>query len=168
MLFNLGGGFKVIKKVGYHFLSPQPNGRFMHLLVWIHNDEHIRVTFDFKCHRRLMPQHIMDFSVEVVEVGCPSVPRANEPSGLPFAATPFRFGSSFGGLHDDEYISNTPAGRRLRYILLALYPIPSLVDVPCFFHQLDLDAMHMDDLLKAELADDYNTDGGAEFHVDIG
>ncbi|MED6122407.1 hypothetical protein PIB30_039522 [Stylosanthes scabra] len=32
-LYNLGGGFREIRKVGYRFLSRQPNGRFVHLLV---------------------------------------------------------------------------------------------------------------------------------------
>ncbi|MED6208427.1 hypothetical protein PIB30_044927, partial [Stylosanthes scabra] len=54
------------------------NGRFVHLLVWLFNDEHVCVTFG--CHRRLMPQHVMDFLVEV----------GGNPSGPPVAATPVR------------------------------------------------------------------------------
>ncbi|MED6119402.1 hypothetical protein PIB30_011467 [Stylosanthes scabra] len=44
------------------------------------NDGHVRVTFG--CHRRLMPQDVMDFLVEVGEVG--------SPCASPIAATPVR------------------------------------------------------------------------------
>ncbi|MED6149186.1 hypothetical protein PIB30_060069 [Stylosanthes scabra] len=67
-----------IRKVGYRYLQRQPDGRFVHLLVWLFNDEHVRVTFG--CHRRLMPQHVMDFLVEVGRI----------PAGLPVVATPIR------------------------------------------------------------------------------
>ncbi|MED6174477.1 hypothetical protein PIB30_069374 [Stylosanthes scabra] len=77
-LYNLGGGFTEIRKVEYRYLQRQLNGRFVHLLVWLFNDEHVRVTFG--CHRRLMPQHVMDFLVEVGRI----------PAGLPVAATPVR------------------------------------------------------------------------------
>ncbi|MED6112093.1 hypothetical protein PIB30_058620 [Stylosanthes scabra] len=77
-LYHLGGGFREIRKVGYRYLQRQPDGRFLHLLVWLFNDEHVRVTFG--CHRRLMPQHVMDFLVEVGRI----------PAGLPVAATPVR------------------------------------------------------------------------------
>ncbi|MED6173408.1 hypothetical protein PIB30_058991 [Stylosanthes scabra] len=73
-LYNLGGGFTEIRKVGYRYLQRQPNGRFMHLLVSLFNDEHVRVTFG--CHHRLMPQHVKDFLVEV----------GRNPSGPPVAA----------------------------------------------------------------------------------
>ncbi|MED6181565.1 hypothetical protein PIB30_020486 [Stylosanthes scabra] len=62
-LHPLGGGFTTIRRVGYRFLRRQPDGRFVNLLVWLFNDEHVRVTF--RCHRRLMPQYVMDFLVEV-------------------------------------------------------------------------------------------------------
>ncbi|MED6174001.1 hypothetical protein PIB30_064886 [Stylosanthes scabra] len=52
-LYNLGGRFTEIRKVGYRYLQRQPNGRFVHVLVRLFNDEHVRVTFG--CHRRLMP-----------------------------------------------------------------------------------------------------------------
>ncbi|MED6173888.1 hypothetical protein PIB30_063917 [Stylosanthes scabra] len=77
-LYNLRCGFREIRKVRYRFLSRQPNGRFVHLLVWLFNDEHVRVTF--RCHCRLMPQHVMDFLVEVGEAG--------SPCGPPVTATP--------------------------------------------------------------------------------
>ncbi|MED6172827.1 hypothetical protein PIB30_053585 [Stylosanthes scabra] len=60
----------------------QPDGRFLHLLVWLFNDEHVRVTFE--CHCRLMPQHVMDFLVEVGRI----------PAGPPVAATPVRIAES--------------------------------------------------------------------------
>ncbi|MED6137187.1 hypothetical protein PIB30_062710 [Stylosanthes scabra] len=75
-LHHLRGGFTAIRKVGYRYLQRQPDGRFVHLLVWLLNDEHVRVTFG--CHRRLMPQHVMDFLVEVDGSTC----------GPPIAATP--------------------------------------------------------------------------------
>ncbi|MED6124413.1 hypothetical protein PIB30_058670 [Stylosanthes scabra] len=77
-LYHLGGGFTEIRKVGYHYLQRQPDRRFLHLLVWLFNDEHVRVTFG--CNRRLMPQHVMDFLVEV----------GRSPAGLPVATTPVR------------------------------------------------------------------------------
>ncbi|MED6143702.1 hypothetical protein PIB30_008343 [Stylosanthes scabra] len=77
-LHHLGGGFTAIRKVGYRFLRRQPDDRFVHLLVWLFNDEHVRVTFG--CHRRLMPQYVMDFLVEVGGSTC----------GPPVAATPVR------------------------------------------------------------------------------
>ncbi|MED6152099.1 hypothetical protein PIB30_088741, partial [Stylosanthes scabra] len=77
-LYNLGDGFTEIRKVGYRYLQRQPNGRFVHLLVWLFNDQHVRVTFE--CHRKLMPQHVMDFLVEVGRI----------PAGLPVAVTPIR------------------------------------------------------------------------------
>ncbi|MED6225442.1 hypothetical protein PIB30_093773, partial [Stylosanthes scabra] len=58
-LYHLGGGFTKIRKVGYRYLQWQPNGRFVHLLVWLFNNEHVHVTFG--CHRRLMPHHVMVF-----------------------------------------------------------------------------------------------------------
>ncbi|MED6193634.1 hypothetical protein PIB30_021465 [Stylosanthes scabra] len=77
-LHHLGGGFTEIRKVGYRFLRRQPDDRFVHLLVWLFNDKHVCVTFG--CHRRLMPQHVMDFLVEV----------GGSPCGPPVAATPVR------------------------------------------------------------------------------
>ncbi|MED6109716.1 hypothetical protein PIB30_036177 [Stylosanthes scabra] len=77
-LYHLGGGFKEIRKVGYRYLQRQPDGRFLHLLIWLFNDEHVRVTFG--CHRRLMPQHVIDFLVEVGRI----------PAGPPVTATPVR------------------------------------------------------------------------------
>ncbi|MED6161985.1 hypothetical protein PIB30_066071 [Stylosanthes scabra] len=62
-LYHLGGGFTEIRKVGYRYLQRQPDGRFVHLLVWLFSDEHVHVTFG--CHRRLMLQNVMDFLVEV-------------------------------------------------------------------------------------------------------
>ncbi|MED6225247.1 hypothetical protein PIB30_091848 [Stylosanthes scabra] len=77
-LYHLRGEFTEIRKVGYRYLQRQPDGRFVHLLVWLFSDEHVRVTFG--CHRRLMPQHVMDFLVDVGRV----------PAGLSVAATPVR------------------------------------------------------------------------------
>ncbi|MED6170639.1 hypothetical protein PIB30_033010 [Stylosanthes scabra] len=54
-LYHLEGGFTEIRKVGYCYLQRQPDGR-------------------------LMPQHVMDFSVEVGRI----------PVVLPVAATPVR------------------------------------------------------------------------------
>ncbi|MED6177384.1 hypothetical protein PIB30_097595 [Stylosanthes scabra] len=142
-LYNLGGGFTEIRKVGYCFLQRQPNGRFVHLLVWLYNDNHVCVTFG--CHRRLIPQHVMDFLVEV----------GGRPSGPPVAATPE------GG----ECTANIPAAQCSRYILPVPPPIPRLEDVPCFFQQLDLDEGACVDPLKAGMGNDYNTDGGAELRL---
>ncbi|MED6173828.1 hypothetical protein PIB30_063337 [Stylosanthes scabra] len=75
-LYNLGGEFTEIRKVAYRYLQRQPDGRFVHLLVWLFNDEHVCVTFGF--HHRLMPQHVMDFLVDVGRI----------PAGQPVAATP--------------------------------------------------------------------------------
>ncbi|MED6174852.1 hypothetical protein PIB30_072923 [Stylosanthes scabra] len=81
MLSNLGGRFSEITEVGYRFLSPQPNRRPVWMLVWLLNDEHMRVTFE--CHRRLMAEIIMEFLVVAAEAGSPSVPLPGEPPGPP-------------------------------------------------------------------------------------
>ncbi|MED6207728.1 hypothetical protein PIB30_038453 [Stylosanthes scabra] len=178
-LYNLGGGFTETRKVGYRFLQRQSNDRFVHLLVWLFNDEHVRVTFG--CHRKLIPQHVMDFLVEV----------GGSPSGPLVAATPVQIveppaletempmdnsdsddsdyatstGSSSDFQEGSECGADTPAARCPRYILLAPPPIPRLEDVPCFFQQLDLDEGASVDPLKAGMGNDYNTDGGAELRV---
>ncbi|MED6135692.1 hypothetical protein PIB30_049030 [Stylosanthes scabra] len=155
-LYNLGGGFTEIRKVRDRFLQRQPNGRFVHLLVWLFNDEHVRVTFG--CHRRLMPQHVMDFLVEV----------GGSPSGPPVAATPVHITEPSVPKIEmmmDNSESDTRATRCPRYILPAPPPIPRLEDVPYFFQQLDLDEGACVDPLKARMYNDYNTDGGAELQV---
>ncbi|MED6189195.1 hypothetical protein PIB30_093519 [Stylosanthes scabra] len=158
------------------------------MLVWLLNDEYVRVTFE--CHQRLMAKHIMEFLVVAVEVGTPSFPQASAPLGPLVAATLVHIaepigegveaeigsldsdsgylsesGYSFEGLHDDEYIPEIASGGRPRYILLASHPITSLVEVSCFYQQLDLDAIQINYSLKVGLADDYNTDRGVEFRV---
>ncbi|MED6125832.1 hypothetical protein PIB30_072320 [Stylosanthes scabra] len=171
---TFGGGFMEIRKVGYCYLQRKPNGRFVHLLVWLFNDEHVRVTFG--CHRRLMPQHVMDFLVEV----------GRNPSGPPVAATPVRIteppapeikaamdnsesddsdyatsiASSSDAQEGGECGADTRSARCPRYILSAPPPIPRVEDVPCFFQQLDLDEGACANPLKAEMGNDYNTDGG--------
>ncbi|MED6202421.1 hypothetical protein PIB30_105268, partial [Stylosanthes scabra] len=148
-LYHLGGGFTEIRKVGYHYLQRQPDGRFVHLLVWLFNDEHVRVTFG--CHRRWMPQHVMDFLVEVSRI----------PVGLPVAATPVRIaesptpkteaamGYSESEEDDSDYGTSTTSSSGAqehgeggaetrpascpRYIFPAPPAIPRVEDVPCFF-----------------------------------
>ncbi|MED6187431.1 hypothetical protein PIB30_076415 [Stylosanthes scabra] len=88
-LYHLGGGFTEIRKIGYRYLQRQPYGRFLHLLVWLFNDEHVRVTFG--CHHRLMPQHVMDFLVEVGRI----------PASPPVAATPVRIAEPPGNRSGD-------------------------------------------------------------------
>ncbi|MED6151683.1 hypothetical protein PIB30_084729 [Stylosanthes scabra] len=153
-LYNLGSGFTEIRKVGYRFLQRQANDRFVHLLVWLFNDEHVRVTFG--CSRRLMPQHVMDFLVEV----------GGSPSSPPVAATPVRIVEPPAPEEGGECGADTPAARCPHYILPAPPPIPRLEDVPCFFQQFDLDEGACADPLKAGMGNDYNTDGGAEIRVD--
>ncbi|MED6165805.1 hypothetical protein PIB30_103120 [Stylosanthes scabra] len=134
-LYHLGGGFTEIRKVGYRYLQRQPDGRFVHLLVWLFNDQHVRITFG--CHRRLMPQHVMDFLVEVGRI----------PAGLPVAATPVQIAeppapeteAAMG--HSEKVVRalQKPGQLAVPFILPAPPPIPRLEDVPCFFQQLDLD-----------------------------
>ncbi|MED6215817.1 hypothetical protein PIB30_001434 [Stylosanthes scabra] len=180
-LHHLGGGFTAIRKVGYRFLRRQPDGRFMNLLVWLFNDEHVCVTFE--CHRRLMPQYVMDF---LVEVGVSTY-------GPPVAATPIRTvepslppeteiavdnsesdseysestgSSSSDGAEGADYIPETTAGAgSSRYILPAPPPIPRLDDLPSFFQQLNLNKGPCEDPLTEGMCNDYNTDGGAELRV---
>ncbi|MED6216219.1 hypothetical protein PIB30_005481 [Stylosanthes scabra] len=97
-------------------------------------DKHINVTFE--CHRRLMLQHVMEFLIEVVEAGRPSDPHVNVMRGPPVTATPFQIGgnsdtyyvvksgSSSDGVHDDEYIPETPSDGT-QYILPASHRIPN-------------------------------------------
>ncbi|MED6211934.1 hypothetical protein PIB30_078346 [Stylosanthes scabra] len=180
-LYHLGGGFTEIRKVGYRYLQRQPNGRFVHLLVWLFNDEHVRVTFG--CHHRLMPQHVMDFLFEVSRI----------PAGLPVAATPVRIaepptpetdaamGHSESEEDDSDYAMSTASssdaqegGAETRsascphYILPAPPPIPRVEDVPCFFQQLDLDEGACSDPLNTGMGNDYNMDGGQRSKSAIG
>ncbi|MED6174054.1 hypothetical protein PIB30_065270 [Stylosanthes scabra] len=145
-LYHLGGGFTEIRKVGYRYLQRQPDGRFHHLLVWLFNDEHVRVTFG--CHRILMPQHVMDFLAEVGRI----------PAGLPVAATPE------GGAGGPE----TRSATRPRHVLPAPPPIPRVEDVPCYLQQLDLDEGASSDPLNSVISNDYNTDGGQRSESAIG
>ncbi|MED6136297.1 hypothetical protein PIB30_054734 [Stylosanthes scabra] len=155
-------------------------GRFVHLLVWLFNVENVRVTFG--CHRRLMPQYVMDFLVEVGEAGSPcgspvaaalvciaeplvsdaEMEMDNSKSDSDYAAS---FGSSSDCQEGGERILDTSATGHPRYILPALPPIPRLADMPCLFQQFHLDEGASVDLLKAGMGNDYNTDGGAELRV---
>ncbi|MED6135366.1 hypothetical protein PIB30_045815 [Stylosanthes scabra] len=173
-LYNLGGGFTQIRKVAYRYLQRQPDGRFVHLLMWLFNNEHVRVTFGF--HRRLMPQHVMDFLVDVGRI----------PAGQPVAATPVRIAeppapeteAAMGHSEEDDldYATSTASSSDAqeggdggvktrsascpRYILPAPPLISRVEDVPCFFQQLDLDKGACSDPLNAGMSNDYNTDGG--------
>ncbi|MED6144581.1 hypothetical protein PIB30_017078 [Stylosanthes scabra] len=115
----LGGGFTEIRRVGYCFMSLQPNRRFVYLLVWLNNDEDVVVSFG--CHRRLMPNHVMNFLVKVGEAG--------SPSGSPVAAAPVRVAIP----RCDECIPDTAATGCPPYILPAPPPIPRLADVHAFY-----------------------------------
>ncbi|MED6188014.1 hypothetical protein PIB30_081893 [Stylosanthes scabra] len=123
-LYNLAGGFTQIRKVAYRYLQRQPDGR-------------------------LMPQHVMDFLVDVGRI----------PAGQPVAATSVRITeppapeteATMGHLEEDDsdYATSTASssdaqeggeGRAEtrsascpRYILPAPPPIPRVEDVPCFF-----------------------------------
>ncbi|MED6174444.1 hypothetical protein PIB30_069039 [Stylosanthes scabra] len=162
-LYHLGGGFTEIRKVGYRYLQRQPDERFVHLLVWLFNDEHVRVTFG--CHRRLMPQHVMDFLVEVGRI----------PAGLLVAATPVRIaespasetkaamGHSESEEDDSDYAPSTASSSDAQEGGAgAPPPIPRVEDVPCCFQQLDLDEGTSSDSLNAGMGNDYNTEGGGE------
>ncbi|MED6223522.1 hypothetical protein PIB30_074708 [Stylosanthes scabra] len=183
-LYHLGGRFTEIRKVGYRYLQRQPDGRFVHLLVWLFNDEHVRVTFG--CHRKLRPQHVMDFLVEVSRI----------PVGLPVAATPVRIaeppaseteaamGQSESEEDDSDYATSTASsynaqeggegGAETRptscpcYILPAPPPIPRVEDVPCFFQQFYLDEGASSNPLNAGMGNDYNMDGGQRSESAIG
>ncbi|MED6162983.1 hypothetical protein PIB30_075662 [Stylosanthes scabra] len=86
MLSNLGSRLREITEVGYLFLSPpQPNRRPVWMLVWLLNEEHVRVTFEF--HRRLMAETIMEFLVVAADAGSPSTPQPSELPGPPVHAT---------------------------------------------------------------------------------
>ncbi|MED6175136.1 hypothetical protein PIB30_075557 [Stylosanthes scabra] len=180
-LHHLGGRFTEIRKVGYRFLRRQPDGKFVHLLVWLFNDEHVRVTFG--CHCRLMSQHVMDFLVQAderhagppvaatpVHVAEPSMPE-NEPAAMDDSEFDFDDSASTGSssadsIDGDECIPETARAGCSRYVLPAPPPIPRLEDVPCFFQQLDLDEEGAcDDPLNSGMCNDYNTDGGAELRV---
>ncbi|MED6167808.1 hypothetical protein PIB30_006088 [Stylosanthes scabra] len=157
-----GGRFREME-VGYRFLSSQQNGRPVWVLLWLLNDEPVRVTFE--CHCRLMAETIMKFLVVAVEAGSLSVPQPSDRTGPLVHATPLciqepagegleaeigsseadsdylgESGSSSKDPNCDEYVMDTPTGLP-RYIFPATLPIPKLEDVLCFYHQLDLDAM---------------------------
>ncbi|MED6212650.1 hypothetical protein PIB30_085486 [Stylosanthes scabra] len=191
MLSNLGDRVSEITEIEYSFLSPQPNRRPVRMLVWLLNDEHVRVTFE--CHRRLMAETIMEFLVVVAEASSPSVPQPDEPPGPPIHATPLwvvkpvgegveaeigssdfdsdylgESASSSEGLNDDGCIPDTPSGGRPRYILPLPLPIPRVEDVLCFYQQDEFDALQISDPMKAGIVDDYDIDGGVEDRISNG
>ncbi|MED6182930.1 hypothetical protein PIB30_033247 [Stylosanthes scabra] len=94
------------------------------------------------------PVHIAEPSVPDVEMKMDNT--ESESDYVPTSESPS------DGPVDDEHIPDNPA---------IGHPIPRLADVPCFFQQLHLDEIAIVDPLKVDLADDYNTDGGAEFRV---
>ncbi|MED6149387.1 hypothetical protein PIB30_061846 [Stylosanthes scabra] len=127
--------------------------KFVHLLVWLFNDEHVRVTFVF--HRRLMPQHVMDFLVDVgripaaqsvaattVQIAEPPAPETeaamghSEEDDSDYATST---ASSSDAQEGGDGGAETRSASCPRYILPAPPPIPRVEDVPCFFQQLDLD-----------------------------
>ncbi|MED6200634.1 hypothetical protein PIB30_087130 [Stylosanthes scabra] len=156
-LYHLGGGFTGIRKVGYHYLQRQPDGRFLHLLVWLFNDEHVHVTFG--CHRRLMPQHVMDFLVEVGRI-----PESEEDDSDYATSTASSSDAQEGGAGGSE----TPSARCSRHVLPAPPPIPRLEDVPCYFQQLELEEGACSDPVNAGIGNDYNTNGGQRSESAIG
>ncbi|MED6163734.1 hypothetical protein PIB30_082857 [Stylosanthes scabra] len=105
-----------------------------------------------------MAETIVELLVVGIEARSPNVPQSSKPPGPPVATTPVRiaysdfdsdyFGES-GSLSKDldgiEYIPETPFGVRPRYILHTLHPILSLGHVPCFYQQLNLEAIHITD-----------------------
>ncbi|MED6217417.1 hypothetical protein PIB30_017477 [Stylosanthes scabra] len=127
-------------QVGNRFLSLQHNMGHGWMLVWLLNDEHVRVTFE--CHRRLMEETIMELLVVVTEAGGSSIRQPSEPPGPPVHATPLCIAEPAGEVAELE-LGSSEISRR----------------------QLDLDAMRISDPLQAGLADYYNTDGGVEFRV---
>ncbi|MED6207430.1 hypothetical protein PIB30_035726 [Stylosanthes scabra] len=174
-----GVWFQYASLVVFQHSDMSTMSEFVHLLVWLFNDEHVRVTFG--CHRRLIPQYVMDFLVQL----------GDRPHGPPVAATPMRIAeptmpeadtvmdksdsesdysassgsSSSDSDEGDDCIPKTQGSGCPRYILPAPPPIPRLEDVSCFFQQLDLDDGECDDPLRVGMCNYYNTYGGAELRV---
>ncbi|MED6139640.1 hypothetical protein PIB30_085733 [Stylosanthes scabra] len=146
-LYNLGGRFMQIRKVMYHYMQRQPDGRFVHLLVWLFNDEHVRVTIGFHC--RLMPQHVMDFLVDVGRI----------PAGQSVTAAPVRIAEPPRRKQKRPWVIQR---RMIRTMLRALLHPRTLRKA------LDLDEGACSDLLNAGMGNDYNTDGGQRFDSAIG
>ncbi|MED6184885.1 hypothetical protein PIB30_051767 [Stylosanthes scabra] len=95
-----------------------PNRRHVHLLVWLKKDEHVHHTFE--CHRRLMPQHVMEFLVEVVEASNSNSSYSNMLVGPPVASMLVRVAESNvadmeagGGMFesDSDYVGNSNSSR---------------------------------------------------------
>ncbi|MED6222604.1 hypothetical protein PIB30_065901 [Stylosanthes scabra] len=132
---------------GRHFAGiatgDAPDRRPGWMLVWLLNDEHVRVTFEY--HRRLMAKTIMEFLVVATDAGSPSVPQPNEPSRPPVHATPLRIAESAGEGVEAEIGGSDSDLNYLR--------------------EYDLDAIRISGLLQAGLVNDYNTDDGVEFRV---
>ncbi|MED6206863.1 hypothetical protein PIB30_030634 [Stylosanthes scabra] len=155
-LYHLGGGFTEIRKVGYRYLQRQPDERFLHLLVWLFNDEHVCVTFG--CHRRLMPQHVMDFLVEVGRI------LANPP----VAATPVRIAEPpsgnqrWCGRSGDPFSSlspSCPSGPAAN---------PKGGGRAMLFPAARTRRRRMFGSVNAGIGNDYNTDGGQRSELAIG
>ncbi|XP_057756387.1 uncharacterized protein LOC130975643 [Arachis stenosperma] len=66
---------------------------------------------------------------------------------------------------EDECVSETPVQTVVCHVLPPPHPILALSAVPSHYHSLDLDAMHERTLFLDTGEEDYNLDGGVEFHV---
>ncbi|MED6199375.1 hypothetical protein PIB30_075369 [Stylosanthes scabra] len=145
-LYNLGGGFTEIRKVGYRYLQRQPNGRFVHLLVGrIPAGLLVAVT----------PVRIAE--PPALEIEAAMGHSEEDDSDYAMSTT-----SSSDAQEGGEGGAETRSASCPRYILLAPPPIPRVEDVPCFFQQLDLDDGACSDPLKAGMGNDYNTDAGGQ------
>ncbi|MED6106076.1 hypothetical protein PIB30_001469 [Stylosanthes scabra] len=166
MLYKLGGQFMEITEVGYRFLSSlRRNRRPIWMLVWLLNDKHVRVSFE--CHRRLTAETIIEFLVVQAEAGNLSVPQPSDLTEPPAHATPLCIQEPAGkGLEAEIGSSEADSDYFVESGSSSEDPnCDKLEDVPCFYQQLDLDAMRISDPLRAGIIDDYNTDGGVESRV---
>ncbi|RYQ84878.1 hypothetical protein Ahy_B10g104379 [Arachis hypogaea] len=135
ILSNLCGlGRKEIGRVVYKLLAPLGNGVFWFCLFWLQGDEHVRLMFDI--HGRIMAEQVMEFSVEVSDVGGSETVHSTL-------------------VQDDPSLAPPP-----------IYVASPVEDMDMgHYHALDLDAIHKKSLFFNTGEDDYNLDGGVEFRV---
>ncbi|MED6214923.1 hypothetical protein PIB30_108209 [Stylosanthes scabra] len=120
-LYNLGGGFTEIRKIGYPLLQRHPNGRFVHLLI----DAPTRHGFLVEVGGSPSGPPVAATPVQIAELSVPKTLMAmdNSESDSDYATST---GSSFDFQEGGECGADTPTTRCPRYILPAPPPIPRL------------------------------------------
>ncbi|MED6175452.1 hypothetical protein PIB30_078503 [Stylosanthes scabra] len=146
-LYHLGGRFTEIRKVGYRYLQRQPDGKFLHLLVW-------SAASRLACRLRRPRSGLLNPPPETEAAMGHS--ESEEDDSDYVISTASSSDAQEGGAGGPE----TRTASCPHHVLPVPPPIPRVEDVPCYFQQLDLDEGVCSDPLNAGIGNDYNTNGG--------